>query len=114
MASVVTKGEDVVNVVHHSRKARSIQYTALEWLDPVCPVEGCNQTSGLEVDHRQDWADTKITWLSLLDRPCAFHHRLKTRYGWALVAGRGKRKMVPPGHPEHPGAKPQRNMRRTA
>jgi hypothetical protein len=118
LASVVTKGQDVVNVVHYSRKARSMQYTALEWLDPACTVEGCNHTDGLEVDHREDWADTKITWLSLLDRLCKYHHMMKTRYNWALVAGRGKRKMVPPGHPEHPGtksgAKSRQNLRRTA
>ena len=41
-------------------------------------------------------------------------HHGHARYGWALVAGRGKRKMVPPGHPEHPGTKSQRNVRRTA
>src|SRR5437763_857032 len=99
LAAVVTQGSEVASAVHFSRKARSMQRTALEWLDPECPVEGCNQSSGLEIDHREDWADTKITLVSLLDRPCPYHHRLKTRYGWALVAGRGKRKMVPPGHP---------------
>jgi hypothetical protein len=114
LAAVVTKGQEVASAVHFGRKATALQRSALEWLDPVCPAEGCNQTSGLEIDHREDWAHTKITLLSLLDRPCAFHHRLKTRYGWAFVPGRGKRKMVPPGHPEHPGTKSQRNVRRTA
>jgi len=31
------------------------------------------------------------------------HHDKKTYDGWALVAGSGKRPMVPPDDPRHPG-----------
>jgi hypothetical protein len=41
--------------------------------------------------------------LANLDRLCVHHHRLKTHNGWALIAGSGKRPMVPPSDPQHPG-----------
>jgi hypothetical protein len=103
LAAVVTKGVDVATVAHLGRKATAHQFTALQWLDPICDVEGCSNTSRLQVDHRADWADTKITALWLLDRKCGHHHHLKTYQGWASVPGTGKRAFVPPEHPEHPG-----------
>ncbi|MGH9125348.1 MAG: hypothetical protein ACRDZ8_11570, partial [Acidimicrobiales bacterium] len=48
------------------------------------------------------WADTHITLLEWLDLLCTHHHRLKTIYGWALIAGTGKRAFVPPDDPRHP------------
>jgi hypothetical protein len=91
-------------VAHLGRRATVHQFTALQWRDPICDVEGCNNSWRwrLEVDHRADWADTKITALWLLDRQCRHHHRLKTHHGWASVPGTGKRAFVPPGHPDHP------------
>jgi len=56
----------------------------------------------LETDHRVDWADTHVTWLEWLERLCECHHDKKTHQGWALVAGTGKRPMVPPDDPRHP------------
>jgi hypothetical protein len=38
----------------------------------------------------------------LLDRLCTHHHDLKSIEGWGLVAGRGKRRFVPPDDPRHP------------
>lgn len=103
LAAVVTKGVDVANVAHLGRRA-------MEWRDPVCPVLGCNQMANLEIDHREDWAKTRVTLLGWLDRPCNHHHDKKTREGWAFVPGVGKRPMVPPDDPRHPknrlGAKP--------
>jgi hypothetical protein len=72
-------------------------------LYPTCTVEGCNRSTYLENDHREDWATTHLTVLDWLDRPCAHHHKLKTHHGWALVDGHGKRPMVPPDDPRHPG-----------
>ncbi|MGH9125347.1 MAG: hypothetical protein ACRDZ8_11565, partial [Acidimicrobiales bacterium] len=46
------------------------------------------------------WADTHITLLEWLDLLCTHHHRLKTIYGWALIAGTGKRAFVPPTTPD--------------
>jgi hypothetical protein len=54
------------------------------------------------MDHRIDWADTHITLLDLLDLLCDHHHRRKTKDGWALVDGRGKRAFVPPDDHCHP------------
>jgi hypothetical protein len=103
LAAVVTKGIDVAAVAHLGRRASAHQYTALQWRDPICDVEGCGNAWRLEVDHRADWAGTKVTALWLLDRYCGHHHDLKTYHGWASVAGVGKRRFVPPGHPDHPG-----------
>jgi hypothetical protein len=78
------------------------QRTALEWLYPRCANEGCGALSRLEFDHRRDWAETHLTLVDLMDRLCDHDHRLKTREGWALVAGRGRRTFVPRDDPRHP------------
>ena len=102
LAAVVTKGVDVVNVAHLSRRSTAYQQTALAWLAPSCCVEGCNAVAHLEIDHETDWAATKITWLAWLDKLCTHHHDLKTQRGWALVHGVGKREIVPPDDARHP------------
>jgi hypothetical protein len=100
LAAVVTVGKDVVNVAHLGRKARAVQATALQWRDPLCAREGCNQAWHLDIDHREDWATTHVTLK--LDHLCPHDHWLKTVKGWALVPGVGKRPMVPPDDPRHP------------
>ncbi|MDP9388643.1 MAG: hypothetical protein M3Q48_12210, partial [Actinomycetota bacterium] len=102
LAAVVTRGVDVVSVAHLGRRPNAHQRSALDWLSPTCTREGCNAAVRLEADHREDWASTKFTLLSLLDGLCGHDHDLKTYKGWALVAGTGKRPMVPPDHPRHP------------
>ena len=102
LAAVATKGQAVVGVAHLGRRPTAHQKTALEWLYPTCAVEGCAAVAFLEVDHREDWASSHRTVLDLLDRLCSHHHDLKTREGWALVRGRGKREFVPPDDPRHP------------
>jgi len=102
LAAVVTKGVDVVNVAHLSRRSTAYQQTALAWLAPSCCVEGCNAVAHLEIDHEIDWVATKITWLAWLDKLCTHHHDLKTQHGWALVPGVGKREMVPLDDERHP------------
>jgi hypothetical protein len=102
LAGIVTKGEKVVGVAHLGRQPRAVQDSALEWLDPVCAREGCSQP-WVQRDHRVDWATSKVTLVDLMDRLCPHDHDLKTRFGWALVEGRGKRPMVPPDDPRHPG-----------
>lgn len=102
LAGVVTKGVDVANVFHLGRKPTVYQDTALDWRSPQCTTEGCSRTIRLETDHRHDWADTKVTLLRWLERHCDHCHDLKTRQGWALVPGRGKRPMVAPHDPRHP------------
>jgi len=89
-------------VAHLGRRPTAHQQTALQWLYPTCAVEGCHAVARLEMDHREDWASTHVTLLSLIDRLCHHHHGLKTRENWGLVAGRGKRAFVPPGDHRHP------------
>ena len=97
LTAVATRGVDVVGVAHLGRRPTAHQQTALQWLYPTCAVEGCHAVARLEMDHREDWATTHVTLLSLIDRLCHHHHGLKTRENWGLVAGRGKRGFVPPG-----------------
>ena len=98
---VITRGVDVCNVTHLGRGPTAAQRVALAWTSPGCTVEGCARTR-IEYDHREDWKDTRHTRLDELDPLCEFHHDLKTRHGWALVPGHGKRAMVPHDDPRHP------------
>jgi hypothetical protein len=105
LTAIVTKGEKVTGVAHLGRQPRAVQDSALEWLDPTCTREGCSHP-WVQRDHREDWAKTKVTLVDLMDRLCDHDHDLKTRFGWVLVPGRGKRPMVPPDDPRHPGRGP--------
>ena len=105
LAGVVTKGVDVHNVFHLGRRPTAHQATALDWQSPGCTTEGCNGSVRLETDHREDWARTKVTLLRWLERHCEHCHALKTNHGWALVTGQGKRPLVPPEDPRHPGSR---------
>ncbi|HKA83854.1 MAG TPA: DUF222 domain-containing protein [Acidimicrobiales bacterium] len=98
---VITNGVDVANVTHLGRGPTAAQRVALLWTSAGCVVEGCSSTIGIETDHRVPWADDRVTELANLDRLCSHHHDLKTRQGWALAPGTGKRPMVPPGDPRH-------------
>jgi hypothetical protein len=105
---VITRGVDVLNVTHLGRGPTAAQKIALAWASPGCTAQGCWRTR-TENDHREPWAQTRHTRLDELDPLCAHHHDLKTRSGWALVDGTGKRPMVPPDDPRHP--KPPPNPR---
>jgi hypothetical protein len=98
---VITRGTDVLNVTHLGRGPTAAQKIALAWASPGCTVQGCWRTR-TENDHREPWSQTRHTRLDQLDPLCTYHHDLKTRFGWALVDGTGKRRMVPPDDPRHP------------
>ena len=102
LVAIVTRGQTVVGVAHMGRRPRETQQSALEWLYPTCAAEGCSAVARLEMDHRVDWAKSHLTVFDLLDRLCRHHHRMKTREGWSLVEGRGKRAFVGPHDPRHP------------
>ncbi len=106
ITAILTKAHQVAGVVHLGRKPTAYQKTATEWLHPTCAAAGCPHTAHLELDHRHDWSKTKITIYDWLDALCHHHHQLKTRHGWALTAGTGKRAFVPPDHPLHPNNQP--------
>lgn len=99
---MLTKAEALVGVYHHGRHPNAHQRSALDFLYPTCAAEGCASRAGLQYDHRADFSKTKVTAFDLLDRLCVHHHRKKTRDGWALVEGKGKRPFVPPDDPRHP------------
>jgi hypothetical protein len=99
---VITNGVDVANVTHLGRGPTTAQKIALMWTNPTCIAEGCHRRR-IEYDHRKPWAQTRHTRLDELDPLCDYHHDLKTRLGWALVPGTGKRAFVPPDDPRHPG-----------
>jgi hypothetical protein len=102
VAALLTKGTDIRSVVHLGRRFTALQRTAQEWRDPECCVLGCHRSGRLERDHRHDWADTHETRLDSSDRLCSIHHRQKSVDGWMLEPGAGKRRLVPPDHPDHP------------
>jgi hypothetical protein len=104
LKAIVTDGQKVTGVAHLRRCPTAHQRSALDWLYPNGAAEGCATGAGrLQSDHRADWAQAHVTIFDLLDRLCPLRHGLKTRSGWALVAGRGKRAFVPPEGPRHPG-----------
>ena len=103
---VITKGVDVVNVTHLGRSPTMAQQVALWWQAPMCTREGCTRTQRLENDHQLGWAETHRTRVDELDPLCEHDHDLKTYDGWALIAGQGRRPMVPPDDPRHPRNKP--------
>jgi hypothetical protein len=100
---VLTRGSDVANLTHLGRGPSAAQRVALLWAQTGCTVEGCHRTR-VEIDHRVPWAETRHTRLDELDALCPAHHALKTYDHWALVQGTGKRPMVPPDDPRHPGS----------
>jgi hypothetical protein len=100
---VITNGQAVAHVTSLTRgPTQAMKYASL-WTSPTCVVEGCSRTI-IEYDHRTgaEFKDTKHTRLDELDQVCPGHHDLHTYGGWALVAGTGKRPMVPPDDPRHP------------
>ncbi len=100
---VITNGQAVAHVTSLTRgPTQAMKYASL-WMSPSCVVEGCSRTR-IEHDHRMgaEFKDTGHTRLDELDQVCPGHHDLHTYGGWALVAGTGKRPMVPPDDPRHP------------
>ncbi len=102
LAVALTKGRELRGVYLDRRHPNEYQKAALDFLYPVCAVKGCNTRAGMQADHREDWHKTHYTVLDLLDYLCWHHHNLKTRQGWGLVAGQGKRDFVPPTDRRHP------------
>ncbi|HEV2361645.1 MAG TPA: hypothetical protein VGS21_08080, partial [Acidimicrobiales bacterium] len=100
--AVEDKAVQVKGACHGARNLNSFEQTALEFSSPGCVVKGCPRHLRLERDHRNDFSKTRVTRHDEIDRLCQTHHDLKTQSNWMLVAGTGKREMVPPGDPRHP------------
>ena len=99
---VLTKGTQVANVTYLGRGPNTAQRIALLWTAPQCTRLGCHQRA-TEHDHRAPYADKPETVLENIDGYCHRDHDLKTYEGWALITGTGRREMVPPTDPRHPG-----------
>lgn len=100
---VITRGIDVVNVTHLGRGPTAAQRIALLWTSPRCTNSRCSHTLQIQHDHRKPWAEVHETTIDNLDRLCGPCHKLKTRDGWALVQGKGRRPLLPPDDPRHAG-----------
>jgi hypothetical protein len=96
LAVVVTKGRDIVSVAHHGRGLNVHQRTAIEAQGLRCSNITCNQSVGIQIDHRHPWAKNQITKLDNQDPLCGPCHRRKTHEGWQLEAGAGPRRFLPP------------------
>lgn len=99
---LLTRGVDVVSVVHLGRTVTAHQRSALEGRDPTCVVEGCSVRQHLEIDHVDGWALTKVTTLDRLARLCRWHHHLKTYAGYRLEGRPGAWRWLGPAPPEKP------------
>jgi hypothetical protein len=106
LAVVVKKGRDVVNVAHHGRGLNAAQRTAIEATGVRCRNITCNRTVGIEIDHRVPYGTDPITALDNADPLCTPDHILKTHHGHELEAGTGRRRLLPPHHPDHPRNRP--------
>jgi hypothetical protein len=102
---VITKGVDVVNVVHLGRGPTAAQKIALLWSSPKCSNIECSRMR-VEADHNPPWVETKHTVLGELEHLCDFDHDLETNQRWSLVEGTGRRAFVPPDDARHPRNKP--------
>jgi len=96
LAAVITKGHDVCTAAHLGRTPTAYQRTALEAQHSCCTNLGCNGTIGIQIDHREPWADTHHTPTDGLDPLCPHCHRLKTHHGFQLEPGTGRRRLLTP------------------
>ena len=103
LAVVIRKGQDIVNVAHHGRGLNAAQRTAIEAGGLHCTNIACNRTIAIQIDHRTPYATDPTTQLANQDPLCTPDHLLKTHHGHALEPGTGRRRLLPPDHPDHPG-----------
>jgi hypothetical protein len=109
--AVITRGVDVLNVTSLGRRATEAMATAMQFANPACSNIACDNARFVEIDHRLGYANVGRTRLDELDPLCSCCHSLKTNENWQLVAGTGRRRFVPHGHPDHPGDPPTPSWR---
>ena len=98
LAAVVTDGVNIRSVVHLGRAVTARQRTALVARDPKCVIPGCAVRRGLEIDHVEEWAPSRVTRVDSLARLCRYHHAQKTYEGWRLTGPPGQWTWTGPGH----------------
>jgi hypothetical protein len=106
IAGILTRGTDIVALRHLGRRPTVLQRTVLEWETAgTCAVEGCTNSTRIEIDHVDPWARTHTTDIDHLAGLCVHCHRRKTHEGFTLGPRlpTGKRRLHPPGHTARPG-----------
>ena len=101
LTAIVTKGVDVSRVVHLGRGPSAHQLTALQWRDITCCRVGCTYHPA-EWDHRQPYAEVKVTTLDNLEGFCKADHDRKSYEGYTVVTSDdvpGKVELRPPEAP---------------
>ena len=111
---MITDGIDVKNVTTLSRSITAAMEAAMRFEMPLCTTAGCDREAFLEFDHRLGYALTHRTNIDEMDRPCWECHDLRTNHNWQYVNGTGRRPLVPPGHPDHPGRPPTPRRQKAA
>jgi hypothetical protein len=71
---ILTDGQDAWNVAHLGRRANARQQVVLDWLGVGCTNATCPHTDHLQIDHRVDWAQVRVTELVNLDWLCPHCH----------------------------------------
>ena len=103
VVGLLTKGTEVVKLIHYGRNPSALQQSVLEWRAKWCQVLGCTRTH-TERDHGAGWANTHETRADDLWRLCDHHHDLKTYKGYRIepseIAGRVR--LIPPDDPDPP------------
>src|SRR5437763_7982346 len=93
---ILTKGVDVVGVVHDGKTIPAHLRSALEVRDPTCIVPRCDVRRNLEIDHRSTFGRTRVTKLDELARLCRWHHHMKSHLGYTYRGGPGTWEWIPP------------------
>jgi hypothetical protein len=99
---IVTKGVEITAVAHAGRTIRAHHRSALEARDPVCIVPGCGVRQGLQIDHREPWAETQRTSLDNTARLCRWHHYQKSHCGYTYRGRPGAWEWIPPDRATEP------------
>ncbi len=87
---------DITSVSSPNRTIPAALRRYLETTYPVCGVEGCDETFGLQIDHIVDYGDVHETTQDNTWRICKHHHDLKTYFGWTVTGSTGHWNLVPP------------------
>ena len=109
---ILRDGLDIRSVVHLGRQFTPAQRTALIARDRTCIRPSCNAKRGLELEHRDGWANTLATSVDSGARVCRRDHDLKTYSGhrysgqpglweWHLPDGTVEHERAPTDGPGH-------------
>ena len=97
LAKVIFKtARDVQSVSHPGRYRSAHLETAVRARDRTCVVEGCGQSTNLEIHHVRGVEEGGPTELENLCLLCAHHHDLVTYDRYRLDKRRGRWGLVPP------------------